>query len=62
MRIHELLWPRERIEHIARHGVTLRKLSKLVLIDRWCCEQGLMVTIRSITYLAGPTQGAICFQ
>ena len=29
MRIHEFVWPRDRIEHIARHGVTPQEVEKM---------------------------------
>lgn len=29
MRINELLWPRERVEHIARHGVTPEEVEQV---------------------------------
>ena len=31
MRIHELLWPQDRIEHIAQHGITPDKVEEVCL-------------------------------
>jgi uncharacterized protein len=36
MKIDELLWPEDRVEHIARHGVAPKKWRKCASGNRWC--------------------------
>jgi uncharacterized DUF497 family protein len=35
MRIHEFLWPEDRIEHIARHGVTPEEVEEVCFGKSW---------------------------
>ena len=54
MRIHELLWPRDRIEHIARHAVTPDEVEEI------CLGQSLLLRAKShgdnpVYYVLGQT-------
>jgi uncharacterized DUF497 family protein len=54
MRIHELLWPRDRIEHIARHSVTPDEVEEV------CFGQSLVLRAKSqgenpVYYVLGQT-------
>jgi hypothetical protein len=54
MRIHELLWPRDRIEHIARHSVTPDEVEEV------CFGQSLILRAKSqgenpVYYVLGQT-------
>ena len=54
MRIDELLWPRERVEHIARHGVTPEE------VEQSCFGQPLVLRAKSygenpVYYVLGQT-------
>ena len=54
MRIKELLWPRDRIEHIARHSVTLEEVEEV------CFGQSLVLRAKSqgenpVYYVRGQT-------
>lgn len=54
MRIDELLWPRERVEHIARHGVTPEE------VEQVCFSQPLVLRAKShgdnpVYYVLGQT-------
>ena len=56
MRINELLWPRDRIEHIARHSVTPDEVEEV------CFGQSLVLRARSqgenpVYYVLGQTDG-----
>ena len=54
MRIHELLWPRDRIDHIARHSVTPYEVEEV------CFGQPLVLRAKSqgenpVYYVLGQT-------
>ncbi|MEK6336648.1 MAG: hypothetical protein AABM67_17110 [Acidobacteriota bacterium] len=54
MRINELLWPRERVEHIARHGVTPEE------VEQVCFSHPLVLRAKSygdnpVYYVLGQT-------
>ena len=54
MRIDELLWPRERVEHIARHGVTPEE------VEQSCFGKPLVLRAKSygenpVYYVLGQT-------
>ncbi len=55
MRIHELLWPKERINHIARHGVTPEEVEEV------CFGKPLVLRAKSegkspVYYVLGQTE------
>jgi uncharacterized DUF497 family protein len=55
MRIHEFVWPQERIDHIARHGVTPEEVEEL------CFGQPLVQRAKSegenpVYYVLGETE------
>jgi uncharacterized DUF497 family protein len=55
MTIHELIWPEERIEHIARHGVTPEEVEEV------CFGQPLVLRAKSegdnpVYYALGQTE------
>lgn len=55
MKIHELIWPAERIEHIARHGVTPEEVEEV------CFGQPLVLRAKSeganpVYYALGQTE------
>jgi hypothetical protein len=54
MRIHEFIWPQERIDHIARHGLTLEE------VEEACFGQALVQRARAagenpVYYVLGQT-------
>jgi uncharacterized DUF497 family protein len=57
MRIHEFIWPQERIEHISRHGVTPEEVEEV------CFGKSLVRRAKSegespVYYVLGQTEAA----
>jgi len=55
MRIHEFVWPQERIDHIAEHGVTLKEVEEV------CFGKSLVLRAKSegenpVYYILGQTR------
>jgi len=61
MKIHEFIWPEDRVDHIAQHGVGLKKLRRFVSGVRWFNAQSPLGQIQSIMYWDKQRLDAICF-
>ncbi|HZZ27345.1 MAG TPA: hypothetical protein VFE46_04995 [Pirellulales bacterium] len=61
MKIHQLIWPQDRIEHIATHGVTPSEVEQYALARRWCYGQNRKAKIRFTTFWGKRRRADICF-
>ncbi len=55
MRIHELIWPQDRIDHIARHGVTPEEVEE-VCFGRPLVQRGKSEGENPVYYVLGQTE------
>jgi len=55
MRIERIIWPRERIGHIARHGVTRDEVESVCFGDSWV-RRGKSQGRNPVYYVLGQTQ------
>jgi len=55
MRIHELIWPQDRIDHIARHGVTPEEVEE-VCFGRPSVQRGKSEGENPVYYVLGQTE------
>ena len=60
MRVHELLWPQDRIDHIARHNVRPDEVEEVFFGKPLSDAQSLTEKIRSTMSLGKQTQDVIC--
>lgn len=60
MRIHELIWPQDQIDHIARHNVALEEVEEVCFGRPMTLRAKSKGSIRYIMCLGRPQQGAIC--
>jgi len=54
MRIHELIWPEDRVEHIARHGVTPEEVEEVCFGRAWVRRSKSMGS-NPVYYVLGQT-------
>jgi uncharacterized DUF497 family protein len=55
MRIHELIWPQDRIDHIARHAVTPEEVEE-VCFGRSLVQRGKSEGENPVYYVLGQTE------
>jgi len=59
MKIHQLIWSEDRIDHIALHGIEPEK--EVCFGQAWCHEPSLREKIPSSMFWAKREKGGICF-
>lgn len=59
MRIERLIWPQERVDHIARHGVTPAEVEQACFGDPWV-RRGKSEGENPVYYVLGQTDALFC--
>ena len=57
VKINELIWPQDRIDHIARHGVTPEEVEEVCFGNSWV-QRAKSEGVNPVYYVLGQTQAS----